>query len=78
MDSYLIGFYGGTAFGILPNLSVENIVATFIMVALSALASFLVTVVLRWIGNDLMPFKAYLIMSTALPAFGEGFLLDLR
>ena len=51
MDNYKLSIYGGTVFGLLPNLPVENILVTIYMAILGTLTSFLVTVLLKWIGG---------------------------
>lgn len=51
MDRYRISFFGGTASGILPNLPVEDIVVTVLMAVMGAIASFVVTELLRGISK---------------------------
>jgi|GEM_PF-1772827 hypothetical protein len=51
MDNYKLSIYGGTVFGLVPNLPVENIVVTIYMAILGTLTSFLVTVLLKWVGG---------------------------
>ena len=51
MDNYKLSIYGGTVFGLVPNLPVENILVTIYMAILGTLTSFLVTVLLKWVGG---------------------------
>tara|TARA_R110000850_G_C9994955_1_gene467525 strand:- start:15446 stop:15625 length:180 start_codon:yes stop_codon:yes gene_type:complete len=51
MDRYRISFFGGTASGLLPNLPVEDLVVTLVMAAMGAIASYVVTELLRQISN---------------------------
>lgn len=50
MMNYRLSIFGGSIFGILPNLPMENIIATICMATLGTLTSFFVTVVVRWIA----------------------------
>jgi hypothetical protein len=51
MDNYKLSIYGGTIFGLVPNLPVENVVVTIYMATLGTLTSFLVTLLLKWAGG---------------------------
>ncbi|WP_165593565.1 hypothetical protein [Aequorivita soesokkakensis] len=51
MDNYKLSIYGGTIFGLVPNLPVENIIITIYMAVLGTLTSFLVTLLLKWAGG---------------------------
>jgi len=51
MDNYKLSIYGGSVFGLLPNLPVENIVVTIIMAIVGTLTSFLVTLLLKWVDG---------------------------
>lgn len=46
-----VSFIGGTAFGLLPNLPVEDVFTTVIMAFIGAVASFIASVVLRFISR---------------------------
>lgn len=45
MTTYRMNIFGGSVFGILPNLPVENIITTVCMAVLGTLTSIFVTVV---------------------------------
>jgi hypothetical protein len=51
MDNYKLSIYGGSVFGLLPNLPVENIVVTIFMAIVGTLTSFLVTLLLKWVDG---------------------------
>ena len=51
MDNYKLSIYGGTVFGLVPNLPIENVVLTIYMAILGTLTSFLVTLLLKWVGG---------------------------
>ena len=51
MDNYKLSIYGGSVFGLLPNLPVENILVTIIMAIVGTLTSFLVTLLLKWVDG---------------------------
>ena len=51
MDNYKLSIYGDTVFGLVPNLPVENIVVTIYMAILGTLTSFMVTLLLKWVGG---------------------------
>jgi hypothetical protein len=51
MDNYKLSIYGGTVFALVPNLPVENIIVTIYMAVLGTLTSFLVTLLLKWVGE---------------------------
>lgn len=48
-------FWGGTVFGVLPNLPVEDVLVTVVMAFIGAVASFIASVLLRiisrWFGK---------------------------
>jgi len=46
-----VSFWGGTAFGVLPNLPVEDVIITIIMAVIGAVASFSVSVVLKYFSR---------------------------
>lgn len=50
MTHYRLSIFGGSIFGILPNLPIENVIATICMAILGTLTSILVTVVVRKIA----------------------------
>jgi len=43
------GVLGGTFFGVLPNLPVEDVMLTVVMAAIGAVTSYLVTLVLKFL-----------------------------
>lgn len=45
MTHYRLSIFGGSIFGILPNLPIENVIATICMAVLGTLTSIFVTVV---------------------------------
>lgn len=51
MDNYQISIMGGTAFGILPNLPIEDIVVTVCMATFGTISSLIVTLLLKYIGR---------------------------
>ncbi|SDX30430.1 hypothetical protein [Aequorivita viscosa] len=51
MDNYRISIFGGIVFGVLPNLPVKDIVVTMCMATFGTITSFIVTLLLRWIGK---------------------------
>ncbi len=48
-QTYRNSFVGGTFFGILPNLNASDILLTIVMASIGALASFLMTVLLKYL-----------------------------
>ncbi|MEX0995818.1 MAG: hypothetical protein WDZ45_02070 [Flavobacteriaceae bacterium] len=44
-------FWGGAFFGVLPNLPVEDILVTVVMAFIGAVASFIASVLLRFISR---------------------------
>lgn len=44
-------FFGGTVLGVLSNLPVEDVFVTIIMAVIGAVASFIVSVVLKYISR---------------------------
>ncbi|WGF92194.1 hypothetical protein [Aequorivita marisscotiae] len=53
MDNYKISIFGGTVFGILPNLPIEDIMVTVCMAIIGTISSYVVTVLLKWISKRL-------------------------
>ncbi|MEX2349542.1 MAG: hypothetical protein WD554_01565 [Flavobacteriaceae bacterium] len=54
MDTHFfhrVSFWGGTAFSMLPNLPVEDILVTVLMAFIGAVASFIASVLLRFISR---------------------------
>ncbi len=51
MGNYKISIFGGTVFGILPNLPIEDIMVTVCMAIIGTISSYVITLVLRWIGK---------------------------
>ncbi len=52
-QTYKNSFVGGTLFGILPNLNASDILVTIVMASIGALASFAVTVLLKYLVKRL-------------------------
>ncbi len=51
MYNYKLSIYGGRVFGLVPNLPVENVVLTIYMAILGTLTSYLITLLLKWVGG---------------------------
>ncbi|MCG2419767.1 hypothetical protein K8089_12100 [Aequorivita sp. F47161] len=53
MDNYKISIFGGTVFGIIPNLPIDDVVLTICMAIIGTISSYIVTVLLKWISRRL-------------------------
>lgn len=55
METHRLSFWGGTAFSMLPNLPVTDLLLTILMALLGATVSFLASELLKWLS---IKFKA--------------------
>jgi len=55
METQRLSFWGGTAFSLLPNLPVTDLLLTAIMAAVGAIVSFLASMILKWLTNKHKP-----------------------
>jgi len=49
VHNHRFSFWGGTVFGLLPNLPVTDLLETAIMASVGALISFAVSMLLKWL-----------------------------
>ncbi|ETN95770.1 hypothetical protein P278_14920 [Zhouia amylolytica AD3] len=50
---YKLSFTGGTVFGMIPGIRYDDLVLTLIMATTGAIASFLVSLLLKWVMEQL-------------------------